>query len=68
MAGDAFIDYFAHDQNWGDGGMQGAIERKFRMQKQGEFITEFVKEAAKRVLGTEPLRHEGTKEKLQDAS
>lgn len=50
MAGDVFIDYFAHDQNWGDGGMQGAIERKFRMQKQGEFITEFVKEAARRIL------------------
>ncbi len=50
LAGDAFTEYFAHDQNWGEGGMQGAIERKFRMQRQGEFLAEFVKEAARRVL------------------
>lgn len=53
MAGDAFIEYFAHDQDWGDGGMQGAIERKFRIQRQGEFIAEFVKEAARRVFEPE---------------
>jgi len=50
LAGEAFIDYFAHDQDWGEGGMQGAIERKFNMQRQGEFIAQFVKEAAQRVL------------------
>jgi len=61
LAGDSFIDYFAHDQNWGEGGMQGAIERKFNMQRQGDFITEFVKEAAKRVLATKPRNHEASK-------
>lgn len=66
LAGEAFIEYFAHDQDWGEGGMQGAIERKFRMQRQGEFIAEFVKEAARRVFdqGTDARRHEGTKEKV----
>jgi len=50
LAGDAFIDYFAHDQDWGEGGMQGAIERRFNLQRSGEFIAEFLREAAERVL------------------
>jgi uncharacterized protein (DUF697 family) len=50
LAGDVFIDYFAHDQNWGEGGMQGAIERRFNLQKRGEFVAEFLREAADRVF------------------
>lgn len=50
LAGDAFIDYFAHDQNWGEGGMQGAIERRFNLQRRGEFVAEFLREAAERVF------------------
>lgn len=50
LAGEAFTDYFARDQNWGEGGMQGAIERKFRLQRQSEFVVDFVKEAARRIL------------------
>jgi uncharacterized protein (DUF697 family) len=46
LAGDVFIDYFAHDQNWGEGGMQGAIERRFNLHKRGEFVAEFLREAA----------------------
>lgn len=63
LAGDAFTEYFAHDQNWGEGGMQGAIERKFRMQRQGEFIAAFIKEATRKILNqaTVPQSHEATK-------
>lgn len=51
LSGDTFIDYFAHDQTWGDGGMQAAIERRFALLKQREFIGEFIKEASRRVMG-----------------
>ncbi len=54
LAGDVFIDYFAHDQNWGEGGMQGAIEQRFNLQKRGEFVTEFLREAADRVFKVAP--------------
>ncbi|MCH7808389.1 MAG: GTP-binding protein [Planctomycetes bacterium] len=50
LSGQAFIDYFAQDQDWGEGGMQGAIERRFNLEGQSEFITRFVKEAARRVF------------------
>ncbi len=50
LAGTAFIDYFAHDQDWGEGGMQGAIERKFDLRRRNEFALEFVREAARRVF------------------
>jgi GTPase SAR1 family protein len=50
ISGDAFTDYFAHDQNWGDGGMQGAIERRFKLAGQREFIAQFIKEASERML------------------
>jgi len=53
LSGDTFIDYFAHDQNWGDGGMQGAIERRFKLIGQREFIADFIKEASQRVLTRE---------------
>lgn len=54
LAGETFIDYFAHDQNWGDGGMQGAIERRFQLTTKREFVAEFIKEAAERVLSRKP--------------
>lgn len=50
LSGEAFVDYFAHDQDWGDGGMQGAIERRFKLLGQREFIAQFIKEASDRVL------------------
>jgi hypothetical protein len=51
LSGRAFIDYFAHDQSWGDAGVQGAIERHFQLAGQREFIAQFIKEASQRVLG-----------------
>ncbi|MCP4593033.1 MAG: DUF697 domain-containing protein [bacterium] len=50
LAGEAFTDYFAHDQDWGEGGMQGALEKRFQLEGRVEFIAAFVKEAAERVL------------------
>jgi len=53
LAGAVFIEYFAHDQDWGEGGMQGAVERKFQLQRRHEFVAEFIKEAAQRVFQRE---------------
>ncbi|MBI4718992.1 MAG: DUF697 domain-containing protein [Planctomycetes bacterium] len=50
LAGDAFIEYFAHDQDWGEGGMQGAIERRFELQRRGEFVAEFLRQTAEHIL------------------
>lgn len=57
LSGGAFIDYFAEDQDWGDGGMQGAIERQFALQKKDTFLRAFVKEATERVLGLDQKEH-----------
>lgn len=65
LSGEAFTDYFAHDQDWGEGGMQGAIDKRFRLEGQGKFVTAFIKEAADRVFSkantdaTKTPRHEG---------
>ncbi|MHC5110426.1 MAG: YcjF family protein [Planctomycetota bacterium] len=53
LSGAAFVEYFAEDQDWGEGGMQGAIERQFSLQRKDEFLAEFIKEATLRVLGGE---------------
>ena len=64
LSGEAFTDYFSHDQDWGEGGMQGAIERRFKLERQREFVAAFVKEAADRVFNkvdedaTKARRHE----------
>jgi uncharacterized protein (DUF697 family) len=52
VSGDAFIDYFAHGQDWGEGGMQGAIEERFRLVGSQDFITSFIEEATRRVLAS----------------
>jgi uncharacterized protein len=50
LSGETFTDYFAHDQDWGEGGMQGAIEKRFKLEGQREFIVAFIKQAAERVF------------------
>lgn len=66
LSGGAFTDYFAHDQDWGEGGMQGAIEKRFGLEGRGEFVAAFIKEATERVFhktdsdATKTPRHEET--------
>ncbi len=50
LSGEAFTDHFAHDQDWGENGMQGAIEKRFQLEGQHEFVAAFIKEAADRVF------------------
>ena len=53
IAGKSFIEYFRHDQDWGDGGMTEVVQRQFQLNRRDEFVKAFVKDAIARVV--EPL-------------
>ena len=50
IAGKSFIEYFRHDQDWGDGGMTEVVQRQFQLNKKDEFIKAFVQQAIARVV------------------
>jgi len=56
IAGKSFIEYFRHNQDWGDGGMTEVVQRQFQLNRKDEFIKAFVQEAIARVVRplTEP--------------
>ncbi len=49
ISGKAFAEYLAQGQNWGDGGMQAAIERQFQLNRRAEFLQEFAMQAVEKV-------------------
>lgn len=53
IAGKSFIEYFRHNQDWGDGGMTEVVQRQFQLNRRDEFVKAFVKDAIARVV--EPL-------------
>ncbi len=53
IAGKSFIEYFRHDQDWGDGGMTEVVQRQFQLTRKDEFVKAFIKDAIARVV--EPL-------------
>jgi uncharacterized protein len=53
IAGKSFIEYFRHDQDWGDGGITEVVQQQFQLNRRDEFIKAFVQEAITRVV--EPL-------------
>ena len=50
IAGKSFIEYFRHDQDWGDGGITEVVQRQFQLNKKDEFVKSFVQEAISRVV------------------
>ena len=50
IAGKSFIEYFRHDQDWGDGGITEVVQRQFQLNRKDEFIKAFVQEAIARVI------------------
>lgn len=54
IAGKSFIEYFRHDQDWGDGGMTEVVQRQFQLNRRDEFVKVFVKDAIARVI--KPLK------------
>jgi hypothetical protein len=59
ISGEAFKDYFRRGQNWGDGGMQAALERQFDLTSRGDFLVEFAKQAVVRVKDHYTKQREG---------
>ncbi len=45
IAGKSFAEYFRNDQDWGDGGISGVVQRQFELNRRDEFVKAFVKEA-----------------------
>lgn len=56
IAGKSFIEYFRHDQDWGDGGMTEVVQRQFQLNRRDEFIKAFIQQAIARVV--KPLTDE----------
>lgn len=50
ISGNAFAEYFARGQSWGDGGMQAALVRQFDLNSRAEFLQEFAKQAVDRIV------------------
>ena len=50
IAGKSFIEYFRHDQDWGDGGMTEVVQRQFQLNRRDEFMKVFVQDAIARVV------------------
>lgn len=50
IAGKSFIEYFRHDQDWGDGGMTEVVQKQFQLNRRDEFIKDFIQEAIARVV------------------
>ena len=50
IAGKSFIEYFRHDQDWGDGGITEVVQKQFQLNRRDEFIKEFIQEAIARVI------------------
>ena len=54
IAGKSFVEYFSHDQDWGDGGITEVVQRQFKLNRKDEFIRGFVQDAITRVI--EPIK------------
>ncbi len=50
IAGKSFIEYFRHDQDWGDGGITEVVQEQFKLSKKDEFVKDFVGDAILKVV------------------
>jgi hypothetical protein len=50
IAGKSFVEYFQHNQTWGDGGMGAVIEEQFRLNQRDVLLKAFVQEATNRLI------------------
>jgi small GTP-binding protein len=50
IAGRSFIEYFRHDQDWGDGGISEVVQQQFQLNRRDEFIRDFIQQAIARVV------------------
>ncbi|NCR25734.1 MAG: DUF697 domain-containing protein [Microcystis aeruginosa G11-04] len=66
IAGKSFIEYFRHDQDWGDGGMTEVVQRQFQLSRKEEFIKSFVSDAIGKVV--QPFQDDWQQEEVLEAS
>lgn len=72
IAGKSVIEYFRHNQDWGDGGITEVVQRQFQLTRKDEFVKAFVKDAITRVVEPlnrqviEPLREFAQEEEEED--
>lgn len=52
IAGKSFIEYFRHNQSWGDDGMSKVVEQQFRLNQRDAVMNAFIKEAIARITPT----------------
>ncbi|MBD2231896.1 DUF697 domain-containing protein [Phormidium tenue FACHB-1052] len=52
IAGKSFIEYFRHNQSWGDNGMGAVVEQQFRLNQRDAVMKAFIKEAVARIVPT----------------
>lgn len=50
IAGKSFMEYFRHNQDWGDGGMAEVVQRQFNLSRKDEFVKGFLSEAIAKVV------------------
>ena len=50
IAGKSFIEYFRHDQDWGDGGITEVVQQQFQLNRRDEFVKVFIQDAIARVV------------------
>ena len=67
IAGKSFIEYFRHDQDWGDGGMTEVVQRQFQLNRRDEFIKAFVQEAIARVVKPLTDKSEMAQKEVQES-
>ncbi len=65
IAGKSFIEYFRHDQDWGDGGMTEVVQQQFQLNRRDEFIRAFVQQAIARVVKPLQEASEGVDEEFR---
>ncbi|MFM6358039.1 MAG: YcjF family protein [Planktothrix sp.] len=64
IAGKSFIEYFRHDQDWGDGGMAEVVQRQFQLTRRDEFVKQFVQDAFAKII--EPLNLQPEEEEEEE--
>jgi uncharacterized protein len=65
IAGKSFIEYFRHDQDWGDGGMTEVVQRQFQLSRKEEFVKSFVVDAIGKVV--QPFKDDWVEEEVVEA-
>lgn len=68
IAGKSFIEYFRHNQDWGDGGMTEVVQRQFQLNRRDEFIKTFIQEAIARVVKPLTDKSEAVSEDIDSSS